>query len=384
MLRFLTAGESHGSALTVILEGLPAGLKVSLPEINRELHRRQQGYGRGARMQIEKDQVVVTAGLRHGQTLGSPLALMVFNKDWESWRVAMDPQAKRGPVPAVTKPRPGHADLAGALKYDRTDIRDILERASARESAARVAAGAVAKLFLSQFGVGIGSWVESIGRARMADVSAPPQRLAAAGERSDVRCPQAKAAQAMRRAITAAGRLGDTVGGVFCVAAWGLPVGLGSHVHWDRRLDTAIAGALMSIPAIKGVEIGLGFAAAARLGSEVHDPILRRSGRYARGQNHAGGLEGGISNGEPVLARAAMKPIASLRKPLRSVDLRTRTGVTAGYERSDICAVPAAAVVGEAMLALVLANSWLEKFGGDSLEESKSNWRSYQNRIARR
>ncbi len=386
MFRFLTAGESHGQALTVILEGLPAGLPLSLEKINRELARRQQGYGRGARMRLETDRVTVTAGLRYGQTLGSPLALMVYNRDWENWQKFMPAEGTPEPgAPRLTRPRPGHADLAGALKYDRQDLRDILERASARETAARTAAGAVAKQFLAVFGVTLGSWVEAIGNARRRALPGSPARLAAAAEASDVRCPEAAAAANMRRAIDRAARAGDTVGGVFTVAAWGLPPGLGSHVHWDRRLDTRLAAALMSIPAVKGVEIGLGFAAAGLRGSAVHDAIRFARGRgFVRGSNRAGGLEGGMSTGQPLLLHGAMKPIATLRRPLASVDLRTHRAVAAGYERSDVCAVPAAAVVGEAVTALELLRAWLEKFGGDSLAETRANWQNYRRRLDRR
>ncbi len=387
MLRFLTAGESHGPALTVILEGLPAGLRIPVERLDAELARRQTGYGRGGRMQIERDRVVVTAGLRHGQTLGSPLCLTIANRDWENWQGEMDPERApaAGRSAPLTRPRPGHADLAGALKYDREDLRDILERASARETAARVAAGAVAKLLLAEMGIAIGSWVESIGSAQAAPMLKPPERLAALAEKSDVRCPDPRASAAMRRAIDRARRAGDTCGGIFAVAAWGLPPGLGSHVQWDRRLDARLASALFSIPAIKGVENGLGFTAARLPGSRVHDPIgYRTPGGYFRPSNHAGGLEGGITNGAPLVLRAAMKPIATLRRPLRSVDMRTKRKREAGVERSDVCAVPAAAVVGEAMVALVLTQACQEKFGGDSRGEMTANWRAYRRRLAAR
>lgn len=386
MLRFLTAGESHGPQLTVILEGLPAGLPLAAGPIDRELARRQLGYGRGERMRIESDRVRILSGVRFGQTLGTPVTLALPNRDWANWTERM---ACEGPAPrrlaTMTRPRPGHADLAGVLKYGRRDVRDILERASARETAARVAAGAVARVLLGRFGVKIGSWVERIGRMVARRLDRDPEDLAAAAERSNVRCPDAAAAASMRRAIDRAAASGDTLGGVFAVAAWGLPVGLGSHVHWDRRLDTRLAAALMSIPAIKGVEVGLGFAAAARPGSEVHDEILYRRGRgFTRASNRAGGLEGGMTNGSPLLLRAAMKPIATLRRPLRTVELAGKRRVAAAHERSDVCAVPAAAVVGEAVTALELARAWQEKFGGDSLEEMRANWRSYLRRLAKR
>jgi chorismate synthase len=386
MLRFLTAGESHGPQLTVILEGLPAGLPLAAERIDRELRRRQQGHGRGGRMAIESDRVRILSGVRFGQTLGSPVTLVIANRDWANWaeRMASEGPAPRG-LELVTRPRPGHADLSGVLKYGRRDVRDILERASARETAARVAAGAVAKVLLGRLGIELGSWVERIGIVPAGKLDRTPKVLAAAAERSVVRCPNATAARSMRRAIDHARAAGDTLGGVFTVAAWGLPAGLGSHVHWDRRLDGQLAAALMSIPAIKGVEIGMGFAAAARSGSEVHDEIRwRRGSGFFRATNRAGGLEGGMTTGEPLLLRAAMKPIATLRRPLRSVELATKRSIAAGYERSDTCAVPAAAVVGEAVTALTLAQACQEKFGGDSLDEMRANWRHYLQALARR
>lgn len=387
MFRFLTAGESHGPALTVVLDGLPAGLCLTAEMINRDLARRQLGYGRGGRMKIETDRVQILSGVRHGETLGSPVTLQIANRDWVNWRESMSPDPARtgAKSQALTRPRPGHADLVGGLKYGRSDLRDILERASARETAARVAAGAAAKALLAEGGVRLGSWVESIGAARVKTLTGAPAGLAARAERSDVRCPDAAAGAAMRRAIDRAAASGDTLGGVFMVAAWGLPAGLGSHVQWDRRLDSALAGAFMGIPAIKGVEIGLGFEAARRPGSEVHDPIVYRRGcGFARATNHAGGLEGGMTTGEPLLIRAAMKPIATLRRPLGSVDMKTKRAAAAGYERSDVCAVPAAAVVGEAVAALELARTWMEKFGGDSVGEMVSNWKQYLRRLERR
>lgn len=386
MLRFLTAGESHGQNLTVILEGLPAGLSLSSREINVDLARRQRGYGRGGRMQIERDQAQITAGVRRGETLGSPLALVIPNRDWENWQtlMAVEPVSPPRGEGRLTRPRPGHADLVGALKYGREDVRDILERASARETAARVAAGAVAKALLKALGAAVGSWVESIGPEAAAKLSGAPRTLARLAERSDVRCPQPAAASRMRRAIDRAAAAGDTLGGVFIVAAWGLAPGLGSHVHWDRKLSTRLAGALASIPAVKGVEIGMGFSAAAWPGSKVHDVITYRRGSFNRQTNHAGGLEGGMTTGEPLWLRVAMKPIATLRRPLRSVDLRTKKTLAAGYERSDVCAVPAAAVVGEAVLALELAKAYQEKFGGDSIREMAENLRAFQRAVAKR
>jgi chorismate synthase len=373
--------------LSLIVEGLPAGLPLAAGDIDRQLQRRQSGYGRGGRMLIERDQVQITAGVRHGETLGSPLALTIINRDFENWRKSM---AAEGPAPKdgvhrLTRPRPGHADLVGALKYDREDLRDILERASARETAARVAAGTVARLLLDQLGVALGSWVESIGAAVLAKSMGEPAVLSKRAEASDVHCPDPKTSAAMRRAIDAAGAAGDTLGGVFVVAAWGLVPGIGSHVQWDRRLDARLAAALMSIPAIKGVEAGSGFENARRPGSRVHDEIIRKRGLgYGRASNTAGGLEGGMTTGEPLWLRAAMKPIATLKKPLKSVDMKTKKTQAAGYERSDVCAVPAAAVVGEAMAAWVLAGGYLEKFGGDSLTELKANWRNYWQRIKAR
>ena len=372
-LRWLTAGESHGPALVAILEGIPAGLPLSPDDIDRELSRRQRGHGRGGRMAIERDRAEVIAGVRWGRTTGAPIAVRIANRDWENWRGIMDPF---GAPPAgyrpVTVPRPGHADLAGHLKYGHQDLRDVIERSSARETAARVALGAIAKRLLREIGVGIASHVVSIHTAR-AEVDPlalglPPEEINARADRSPVRCLDPEAEREMVARIDAARAAGDTVGGVFEVIAFGVPPGLGSYVHWDLRLDGRLAQALMSIPAIKGVEVGLGFQAASRLGSEVHDEILPdRERGHRRATNRAGGLEGGVTNGEPLVLRAAMKPIPTLTKPLRSVDLETGEETSAHRERSDVCAVPAASVVGEAMVALVLADALLERFGGDSL-----------------
>ncbi len=379
--RFTTAGESHGRGLVAVLEGIPAGLPLSAERINVELKRRMGGYGRGARMKIEADQIEWLAGVRAGETLGSPIAMLVWNRDWEHWRDVMAPEADAPGSERrrqVTRPRPGHADLAGSLKYDRQDARDILERASARETVARVACGAVCKVLLEQFGVEIGSHVVELGGVRAgvgAQHAAPlPARLNQAADASPVRCLDAAAEQEMIARIDAAKAAGDTLGGVVEVIALGLPVGLGSHVSWDAKLDGRLAQALMSIPAVKGVELGLGFEAARRKGSEVHDEILPG---LARATNRAGGTEGGMTTGEPVVARVAMKPISTLMAPLRTVDLRTGTPAQAQSERSDVTAVPAMGVIAEAMMALVLAQALLEKFGGDALSETKRNFEGY-------
>jgi len=392
---FHTAGESHGRGLLALVEGLPAGLSLSMErDVDPELARRQAGYGRGRRMQIESDRAEVLSGVRLGETLGSPLALLIWNRDWENWTTAMAHEAPPEDVnPKALRPhylpRPGHADLAGALKYDRRDVRDILERASARETAARVAAGAVAKRLLAEFGVRIGSHVLSIGGVR-AEVSGElPDALNQVVDSSPVRCLDEDAAQRMTAEIDAAKERGDTLGGVFEVVVTGLPVGLGSHVSWNRKLDGRLAGAVVSIQAVKGVEIGLGFEGAERPGSNVHDPIIRapekgRGGGFGRASNRAGGLEGGVTTGEPLLVRGAMKPIATLRSRLPSVDLRDGSEGDAAVERSDVCAVPAAGVVGEAMVALVLADAFLEKFGGDSVDEVRRNFEGYLHHLEAR
>jgi chorismate synthase len=391
--RFTTAGESHGPALAAVVEGLPAGLPIRADDLDRELRRRQGGYGRGGRMRIESDRAEILSGVRHGETLGSPIALLVRNRDWANWTEAMSPEPVEGDDEAMRRvffPRPGHADLVGALKYDRTDARDILERASARETAARVACGAVAKRFLAELGITLGSHVVALGGVVAAVPADLPDDLNAASDPSPVRCLDAEAEGRMIDAIDAAKREGDTLGGVVEVVARGLPAGLGSHVSWDARLDGRIAGALMSIQAIKGVEIGLGFEGAMRPGSRVHDPIVRdeaarRGGGYGRSSNGAGGLEGGITTGAPLVARAAMKPISTLMRPvLPTIDLRNGAPAEAVRERSDVVAVPAAGVVAEAMLALVLADAVCEKFGGDSLAEVRANFDSYVDRIAAR
>jgi chorismate synthase len=376
MLRFLTAGESHGPCMTAIVEGLPAGLEVGVEAIDRDLARRQSGYGRGGRMQIERDQAEILGGVIAGKTTGAPLSLRIENRDWANWR---DHWAA-GDLPKLTVPRPGHADYAGMVKYGLDDARPILERASARETAARVAVGAVAKLLLAEFGVAVGSIVAEIGGVAAEIPDLPPAGaeralplLWASTEASDVRCPDEESAARMRAAIDAAREVGDSLGGVFVVAATGVPVGLGSHAQWDRRLDARLAAAVMSIPAVKGVEVGPAFENARRPGTQVHDEFVRvgATRRIARASNRAGGIEGGMTNGQPVVVRAAMKPIPTTVTPLRSVDLTTGEPAETQYQRSDVCAVPAAAVVGEAMVAWVLAEALVEKLGGDSVEEMK-------------
>lgn len=393
-ISFHTAGESHGPGLTALIEGIPAGLDLNMErDVDPELSRRQAGYGRGRRMQIESDRAELLSGVRLGETLGSPISMIIWNRDWENWTVAMSQTAPAEDVnPKALRPhylpRPGHADLVGAFKYDRRDVRDVLERASARETAARVACGAVAKRLLSEVGVSVGSHVSRIGPVE-AESTELPVDLNAAADQSEVRCLDADASVRMMSEIDAAKERGDTLGGCFDVVATGLPVGLGSYVSWDRKLDGRLAGAVMSIQAVKGVDLGIGFEAARRPGSEVHDPIVRadekrRSGGIGRASNRAGGLEGGVTTGEPLVVRGAMKPISTLRKRLPSVDLRDGKEGDAAVERSDVCAVPAAGVVGEAMVALVLADAMLEKFGGDSVGELKRNLEGYLTHLAER
>lgn len=390
-LRLTTAGESHGPAIVAVLEGIPAGLALTPEDVARELSRRQGGHGRGGRMMIEEDAGEIFAGVRLGETLGSPIAIRIPNRDFKNWRAAMAieaPDVDDGELlRRVYLPRPGHADLVGMLKYGRADARDILERASARETAARVAAGAVAKRLLDEFGVRVESHVVRIGPVEGRRTEPLPDDIQGAADTSPVRCLDHEAEEAMMEAIDAARRDGDSLGGVFEVVARGLPVGLGSHVAWDTRLGGRIGGALMSIHAMKGVEVGLGFEAASRRGSAVHDEIERdrarvETGGYRRRGNNAGGLEGGMTTGEPLVARVAMKPLSSLRRPLDSVDTRTGQPAKAILERSDVCAVPAAAIVGEAMVALVLADALVEKFGGDSVIELRSNLDAYLARIS--
>ena len=387
-LSFRTAGESHGRGLVALLEGLPAGLSLEMVrDVDPDLKRRQGGYGRGRRMEIESDRAEVLSGIRLGETIGSPVALVVWNKDSENWLEAMsplppDPDGNPKALRSLYLPRPGHADLVGLLKYDRRDTRDILERASARETAARVACGAVCKKLLADFGVEIGSHVTSIGSVEAQVPHELPEDLNSAVDESPLRTLDDEAASLMIEAIDQAKEEGDTLGGIFEVVVRGLPAGLGSYVSYDTKLDGRLAGAIMSIQAIKGVEIGVGFEGARRPGSEVHDPITTdesasRAGGIGRSSNRAGGLEGGITTGEPLVVRAAMKPISTLRKRLPSVDMRDGSAKDAAVERSDVCAVPAAAVVGEAMVALVLADAFLEKFGGDAMSEVRRNFESY-------
>ncbi len=383
-LRYITAGESHGKALTGILEGIPSGLLLSSEDIDGDLKRRQGGYGRGGRMKIESDHAEIISGVRWGKTIGSPITLLIVNRDFKNWAEGMssDP-AFAGSIPPVTKPRPGHADLTGAIKYDHYDVRNILERSSARETAMRVALGAIAKKFLSVFNINIGSFVVRIGNITIQNSEKELLALSEKAEKSPVRCPDAAASKRMVGIINKAIKEGNSLGGIFEVFVIGAPVGLGSHIQWDRKLDGRLARALMSIQAIKGVEIGLGFEMGKRLGSEVMDEILynQGSGIFYRKTNNAGGIEGGMTNGMPIILKAAMKPIPTLRKPLRSVDIVTKGPIKAAYERSDICAVPAAAVVGEAMSALTIADAFLEKFGGDGMIETRRNYDSYMEHV---
>jgi chorismate synthase len=376
-VRFTTAGESHGRGLVGVLEGMPAGLPLSAATVNAELKRRMAGYGRGARMKIEADEIEWLAGVRAGETIGSPIAMLVWNRDWTHWQDVMAPEAETPGEERrrrVTRPRPGHADLTGALKFDRADARDILERASARETAARVACGAVCRALLAHLGVEIGSHVVELGGVVATPRTPLPAPLNPAADQSPVRCIDRDAEREMIARIDAAKAAGDTLGGVVEVVALGLPVGLGSHASWDTKLDGRLAQAIMSIPAVKAVGLGLGFEAARRKGSEVHDEILPG---FVRATNRAGGTEGGMSTGEPLVLRAAMKPISTLMSPLATVDLASGAVAQAQSERSDVTAVPAMGVIAEAMTALVLAQAVMEKFGGDSLGELKRNVDGY-------
>jgi len=392
MIRFSTAGESHGEALLAIVSGIPAGVSVDLDFVNRELWRRQQGYGRGGRMKIESDQAHILSGVRHGKTIGSPIAIELINRDWKNWQEKLpvetgDPAKHR----AVASPRPGHADLAGALKYNFPDARYVLERASARESAARVAAGAFAKLMLRTLGIEIASHVIRVGSAELhRDPSW--EEIAALAAKSEVvlACVDPETEAQMKTEVDQAAQAGDTVNGIFEVVAHGVPAGLGTFANWDERLDGQLAWAVMSLQAVKAVEIGRGVAAAVSFGSAVHDPIHYapenppgRPTRFTRPQNNAGGIEGGVSNGEDIVVRGYLKPISTLRQPLASVRFDTREPTSASYERSDICVVPAAGVAGEAMVALVIANLAQQKFGGDSLGELKRNFDGYIEQIRR-
>ena len=393
MLRFTTAGESHGPALVSVLEGMVAGLPLLAEDVNRELARRQQGYGRGRRMQIERDEVEFLSGVRAGQTMGSPISMLIRNRDWKNWQDVMDPAPREGdPDPrrrAVTRVRPGHADLTGLLKYDREDARDVLERASARETTARVAAAAICRRFLMDFGVSIGSHVVHLGGIDALRPDPMPDDINAAADSSQVRMLDANAEGLALGRIDEAKAAGNTLGGICEVVTTGLPAGLGSHVSWDRKLDGRLAAALMSIPAVKGVEIGLGFETARRMGSEVHDEIdpapgNPRTGNVRRKTNRAGGTEGGMTTGEPLVVRVAMKPISTLMRPLGTVDVATGGEAKATAERSDVTAVPAMGVIAEAMVAFVVAQAWLEKFGGDSLDETRRNVEGYLARIDER
>jgi len=387
MLRFETAGESHGEWLVATLTGLPAGIPISLDAVNRELWRRQQGYGRGGRMKIEADRAEIVAGVRHSHTIGSPVAILIRNRDWENWTQALPVEDAAGAEDQrrpLTRPRPGHADLAGAVKYNFHDARYVLERASARETAARVAAGAMAKALLGEFGITVLSHVIAVGRVRL-ERAAGFEELVELSRRDTVLlgCVDAATEARMKEEVDEAYRTGDTVGGVFEVIAHGAPMGLGSHVTWDSRLDGRLAQAVVSMQAVKGVEIGFAAAGAASFGSQVQDTIHydREQRMFRRGANRAGGLEGGITNGQDVLVRGLLKPISTLRRPLESVDLATREPALAAYERSDVAVVPAAGVIGEAMVALVLAQAFLEKFGGDSLEETRRNFAGYTEQV---
>ncbi len=378
MMRYLTGGESHGQLLLGILEGVPAGLHISEEIINKDLSRRQSGYGRGGRMKIEKDQVEIVSGVRKGISLGSPIGMIIRNRDWASWQEVMAVKGE-GEGPLVTRPRPGHADLPGAIKYSHSDLRNVLERASARDTAMRVAVGAIAKIFLGEFGIVVISHVVEIGGVRARHEDIPRTRLFKKAERSELRCADQAAEREMIKKIDSAREKGDTVGGIFEIIVTNPPIGLGSYAQWDRRLGARLAMAVASIQAIKGVEIGTGFEAARLPGSKVHDEIYygKSKGRFFRKTNNAGGIEGGITNGEDIVIRGAMKPIATLYKPLRSVDITTKRRFEASIERSDICAVPAAAVIGEAVVALELAGAMQEKFGGDSVREMKRNYEAH-------
>jgi chorismate synthase len=395
MLRYFTAGESHGPCLTILIDGVPAGFPIDVAKINHDLWRRQQGYGRGGRMLIEKDEAQIRSGIRWGETLGSPVALGIENRDWKNWTKKMSPSPDdRDDKIAVTKPRPGHADLNGVLKYDRRDIRDILERASARDTVSRAAAGAFAKQLLAPFGIRVMGYILSIGGVTANLDGLSYEETYARAEESPVRTADNAAEAKMIALIEECKKEGNTLGGIFEVVALGLPPGLGTHTQWDKKLDGRLAQALMSIQAIKGVEVGLGFEMARRRGSQVHDeiffdpekmvgegtPRIVPTGFY-RGSNNSGGTEGGMTNGAPLVVRVAMKPISTLMSPLQSVDLRTKQSADASVERSDVCAAPAAAVVGESVVAFELANALLDKFGGDSLREIKRNYENYLEQI---
>jgi chorismate synthase len=387
MLRFETAGESHGECLVATLTGLPAGIPVNVEYLDRQLWRRQQGYGRGGRMKIETDRVHIVSGVRHSETVGSPISILIENKDWKNWTGTLPVEAKdaeAGKEKPVSRPRPGHADLAGAIKYNFADSRHILERASARETTARVALGALAKTFLQQFGIGVLSHVVGVGPVRL-ERCAAWEEIVHISERDDVLlgCIDPETEARMKEAVDVAYKTGDTIGGVFEVVAHGLPPGLGSHIAWDTRLDGRLAQAIVSIQAVKGVEIGFAEEGSRSYGSKVQDTIHydKEHWQFHRGSNRAGGMEGGITNGQDVVVRGMLKPISTLRRPLESVDLSTREPALAAYERSDIAVVPAAGIVGEAMVALILAHAFLDKFGGDSLKETRRNFDGYMEQV---
>ncbi len=398
VLRFLTAGESHGKCLTAIIEGIPSGFSLDIDDINLQLSRRQKGYGRGERMKIENDKAVINSGVRFGITTGAPISLVIENKDWENWQVSMStlPVDMNNPnvleavqQRKITHVRPGHADLPGALKYNHQDVRNILERSSARETAIRTAVGALAGNILKNFDIETFSHVVKIANVSVNPDSLPENYniVREFAEKSEVRCADYSVSIAMREAINKAGEAGDTLGGIFEVISLGVPVGLGSYVHWDKRLDGLIAQAVMSIPGIKTVSIGLGKASSETPGSKMHDEILPKdaeSAEYKRKTNHSGGIEGGVSNGNPIVVKGVMKPIPTLKKPLRSIDLESGKEHVAHYERSDVCAVPSAGVVAESMINIVLLGAFLEKFGGDSIEETRTNFEHYRNLYQKR
>ncbi len=383
MLRFFTSGESHGPGLTAIVEGFPAGVTIDITQINHDLARRQQGYGRGGRMKIEKDEALISSGVRWGESLGSPITLFIENKDWRNWEKRMSPFAQdRDDKLAVTRPRPGHADLTGVLKYNQRDVRNILERASARETAARVAVGGLAKCLLNPFGVRVMGYVSEIGGITANHVGMRPEEIFARAEASPVRVADAVAEAQIIAKIDQCKQQGDTLGGVVEVVTTGLPPGLGSFAQWDRKLDGRLGQALLSLQAVKGVEVGLGFATARLPGSQVHDEIdFDPQAGFLRSSNNSGGTEGGMSTGEPLRVRIAFKPLSTLMRPLRSVDINTKEAVEATIERSDVCAVPAAAVIAESVVAFVLAQAFLEKFGGDSQVEIKRNYEGYLEQV---
>ncbi len=396
MIRFLTAGESHGKALTTIVEGFPSNLKIENDYINFHLKRRQAGYGRGARMKIETDTAEILSGIRFQKTLGSPISLLIRNRDWENWIEKMTPDKKKSQVEKITIPRPGHADLVGISKYNFDDIRNSIERSSARETAARVAACSIARKFLEEFGISIGSFVESIGGVyqnesysiNLFNNSLPKifkgWDLSVQSDKSEVRVLEKEHEEKIINKIRVAKKRGDTLGGTFFIVATGVPTGIGSFIHYDEKLDAEIAHSIMSINAVKAVEIGTGFRTAERFGSESHDEIILKGNSFSRKSNRAGGIEGGISTGLPIIVRAAMKPIATLMSPIETVDLRFMKSIQARRERSDFVAVPACAVIGESMVAWSLAKFFLQKFGGDSMEETKDNYKSYIQKLDKR